>query len=150
MITLKWADVPGYEGLYQVSDTGLVKSCECWRPLVLKGKTVLRHNPEKILKQWKRSSYLLVDLWRDGERDVRSVHVLIYEAFNGPVGKDEIVHHLDGDKLNNCLDNLVKMSLLEHNRLHHAGKPSWNKGKKMPPEVHKKAWETRRKNNERK
>ena len=65
-----WKDVKDYEGLYQVSDSGLVRS------------------HKKILKQWKRSKYLLVDLWKNGIRDVRSVHVLIYETLINLLQKD--------------------------------------------------------------
>ena len=145
---LVWSDIPGYEGRYKVSNTGLVKSCEHFHPVLIRGAIVLRHRKEQLLKQWKRSSYLLVDLWKDGERDVRSVHVLVYEAFKEALKEDEVVHHKDGNRFNNSVENLVKMTQLEHNRLHHSGKPSWNKGLKTPPEVHQKAWETRRKNNE--
>lgn len=105
-----WKDVAGYEGLYQVSDTGLVRS------------------RKKILKQWKRSKYLLVDLWKNGVRDVRSVHVLIYETFNNPVPKGYVVHHKDEDKFNNCLSNLECMTIDEHNKLHCTGHVPWNKG----------------------
>ena len=78
-----WKDVKDYEGLYQVSDSGLVRS------------------RKKILKQWKRSKYLLVDLWKNGIRDVRSVHVLIYETVNKPVPKGYVIHHKDEDRFNN-------------------------------------------------
>ncbi len=36
------------------------------------------------------------------------------------------------------------MSILEHRLLHNNLVQGWNKGKKMPPEVHQKAWQTRR------
>lgn len=39
------------------------------------------------------------------------------------------------------------MSCKAHNKIHHGGRPSWNKGKKMPPEPFIKMWETRRKAN---
>lgn len=117
-----WKDIEGYEGRYQVSDTGLVKSCEHYHPVVIKGKPVLRHRKEQLLKQWKRSNYLLVDLWRDNERDVRSVHVLVYETFIGPVLDGFVVHHKDHNKYNNCVDNLKLMSHKEHNKHHHGVK----------------------------
>lgn len=115
---LEWKDIAGYEGRYQVSNTGLVKSCEHYHPTVIKGTPVLRHRKEQLLKQWKRSRYLIVDLWRDGERDVRSVHILVYEAFIGPVKEGYVVHHKDLNRFNNCVSNLQQLSYLEHNRLH--------------------------------
>lgn len=116
---MEWRDVPEYEGRYQVSDTGLIKSCEHYHPTIIKGKQCLRHRKEQLLKQWKRSNYLLVDLWRDGNRDVRSVHVLVYECFKGPVPDGHVVHHIDGNKFNNNIDNLTTLSYKDHNILHH-------------------------------
>ena len=142
---LVWKDIAGYEGRYKVSNTGLVKSCEHYHPVIIKGTPCLRHRKEQLLKQWKRSNYLLVDLWRDSERDVRSIHILVWEAFNGYITETFIIHHKDENKFNNNIENLQIISILEHNRLHHGNKPSWNKGKKTPPEVHQKVWETRRK-----
>lgn len=117
-----WKDIAGYEGRYQISDTGIVKSCEHYHPTVIKGKHVLRHRKEQLLKQWKRSNYLLVDLWKDGERDVRSIHVLVYETFIGPIPKGYMVHHKDHDKFNNSIDNLEIMTAKEHNNHHHGRK----------------------------
>lgn len=143
----QWKDIKGYEGLYQVSNTGRVRSVERTRQCRVNGGTIATMRvPAKILKQWKRSSYLLVDLWKDSKRDVRSVHYLVYEAFVGPIAKGLFIHHKDENKHNNNYSNLEMMSCLTHNRTHHAGKPSWNKGLKMSPEVYKKAWETRRRN----
>lgn len=119
---IEWRDIAGYEGRYQVSNTGLVKSCEHWHPTTIKGTPVMRHRKEQLLKQWKRSSYLIVDLWRDGERDVRSVHVLVYEAFIGPIKKGHNIHHIDHNKFNNCVENLVQMTIRQHVRLHHKHK----------------------------
>ena len=141
-----WKDIKGYEGLYQVSNTGRVKSLERKHNIVLHGKSCLRHQAERILKQWKRSTYLLVDLWKDGKRDIRSVHHLVFDAFNEKNIDGYFVHHKDENKFNNNVDNLELMSVLEHNRLHFCGKPSWNKGLKMPSEIFEKMWETRRRN----
>ena len=138
-----WKDIAGYEGRYQVSDTGLVKSCEHSHKITIKGKETIRHRKEQLLKQWKRSSYLLVDLWKEGKRDVRSVHVLVYETFNGPIPDNHIIHHIDENKFNNCVDNLTTVTLLEHNRHHCSGRIPWNKGKDCHETV-LKAWKTRK------
>lgn len=123
-----WKDIKDYEGMYQVSDEGLIRSFK---------------NKVKILKQWRRSKYNLVDLWKNGHRDVRSVHVLVYETFKGPIPDGYIVHHIDEDKFNNCLDNLQAITILEHNRHHCCGRPAWNKGIPLPKETSRKIWETR-------
>lgn len=142
-----WKDVYGYEGLYQVSNLGRIKSLERKRFCRIKGgKIAVMIVPERILKQWKRSKYLLVDLWKDKKREIKSVHILVYEAFVGEIKDKMMIHHKDENKFNNVPENLEMISCLTHNRIHHGGKPSWNKGKKMPPEVHQKAWATRRMN----
>lgn len=139
-----WKDIEGYEGLYQVSNLGRVKSLARKHLLKINGKDCFRKQPERILKQWKRTSYFIVDLWKNGKRDVRSVHYLVYEAFNSKNDGDFFIHHKDENKNNNCVNNLELMTVLDHNRLHHGGKPTWNKGMKMPPEIFVKMWETRR------
>lgn len=139
-----WKDIKGYEGLYQVSNLGRVKSLARKHILKIWGKECLRKQPERILKQWKRSSYFLVDLWKNGNRDIRSVHHLVFEAFNNRQIGGFFVHHKDENKYNNRADNLELMTVLEHNQHHFCGKPSWNKGMKMPREIFIKMWETRR------
>lgn len=116
---IQWRDIAGYEGRYQVSNTGLVKSCEHYHPVIIKGTPTLRHRKEQLLKQWKRSRYLLVDLWADGERDVRTVHILVYEAFVGPIPEGYQIHHKDKNRFNNCVDNLECLTSREHVRIHH-------------------------------
>ena len=123
-----WKDIVGYEGIYQVSNFGRVKSLERYHKTKIKGKDCLRHQKERIMKQWKRNSYFLVDLWNEGKRDIRSVHHLVFEMFNNQLIGENFIHHKDENKFNNCVDNLELLSCKEHNILHHAGKPSWNKG----------------------
>ena len=140
-----WKDILGYEGKYQVSNKGRVKSVKRERHCRIKGNIIATMSvPEKILKPWKRSCYLLVDLWNNSKRDIRSIHVLVYETFVNKIKNGMMIHHKDENKLNNSVDNLEMLSCKTHNKIHHGGKPSWNKGKKMPPETYKKMWETRR------
>jgi hypothetical protein len=126
-----WKDIKDYEGLYQVSNLGKIKSFK---------------KKEHILKQWKRSSYFLVDLWKNGKRDIRSVHHLVYETFHNRQIGGFFIHHKDENKDNNRLDNLELMTYQKHNQYHHGGKPAWNKGLKTPKEVHAKAWKKRHEN----
>ena len=46
------------------------------------------------------------------------LHRMIWEHHKGPIPKAHIIHHKDGDKLNNSIDNLECMSQAEHSRLH--------------------------------
>ena len=97
-----WKDVPNYEGLYQVSNLGRVKS--------------LKFGKDKILKpQEGKRGYMKVGLWKEGERKYSYVHRLIMLAF---VGESDLqVNHKNGVKTDNCLENLEYCTASE-NTLH--------------------------------
>lgn len=101
-----WRDVPGYEGLYKVSNHGRVKSLE------RKGR-----RQERILKPWTSDSgYLLVSLCKMGEENKSYVHRLVADAFsiNRRAGQDQ-VDHIDGNPKNNCTWNLRYTTWRENN-----------------------------------
>ena len=53
------------------------------------------------------------------ENNVRKrMHVYVWEYFNGPISKGYHIHHIDGDKSNNDIQNLQMLSATEHERLH--------------------------------
>ena len=89
--------IAGYEGLYEVSDQGRVKS--------------LKFGKEKILKPRKdKGGYLHVGLCKDGQIKHTYVHRLVAEAFIlNPQGLDT-VNHKDEVKTNNVASNLEWMS----------------------------------------
>lgn len=93
-----WKDIEGYEGLYQVSNTGKVRS------LIQKSEL---QAPWHLLKPCLTRGYASVGLWRkqNGAKTFL-VHRLVAKAFvPNPNGYKE-VNHKDEDKLNNCSDNL--------------------------------------------
>ena len=91
-----WKDIAGYEGLYQVSNLGRVKSL---------GNN--KNSKEKILKPFfNRDGYLLVNLCKEGKSKQYRVHRLVAQAFIlNPEDKPE-VNHKDEDKTNNKVENL--------------------------------------------
>ena len=92
-----WKDIKGFEGLYQVSNMGRVKSLNYNRT----GK-------EKILSPGKDGvGYLFVDLRREGSRKLHYIHRLVLMAFSPVENIENLeVNHLDEDKTNNRIDNL--------------------------------------------
>lgn len=100
-----WKDIPGYEGLYQVSDLGRVRSLERWRynPKCKDGK---QYVPEKILKAAERTGYLVVAINKNGKRKSYSVHRLVAQAFIPNPENKRTVNHKDGNKKNNRVSNL--------------------------------------------
>ena len=101
-----WKAIAGYEGLYEVSDLGRVKS--------------LNYNhtgTEKILKPQKDTSgYLQVDLCRDGHTKRLFVHRLVAEAFITNPNNLATVNHKDEVKTNNVVSNLEWMSRGDNKR----------------------------------
>lgn len=111
----EWRDIKGYEGIYQISDCGRVKSL---------GRMVHMHNGFRYTKERflrvkkKKSGYLFYCLY-PGDRTVKYEHAhrLVAQAFiPNPLHKRD-VNHIDGNKLNNCVDNLEWVTRSE-NQIH--------------------------------
>lgn len=99
-----WKDVVGYEGLYQVSDKGQVKS--------------LRRN--KILSPINNGkNYMAVILTKNGQNKYCKIHRLVVEAFIPNPNNLPQVNHKDENKQNNCVDNLEWCSVEYNNQYSH-------------------------------
>lgn len=114
-MAIVWKDIEGFEGKYQVSNTGLVRSLD--RDIVKSGNIVRRKGKLLSLKG-NNQGYYHVQLY-SGSRDTRvtaKVHRLVAEAFmSNPELKRE-VNHLDLDKGNNSVGNLEWATPLENTR----------------------------------
>lgn len=101
-----WKDVPGYEGMYQVSDYGNVRTLGI--PVKCRGGKI-RIKPACDLKQCMAGKYKKVVLSKENNGINFTVHKLVAMAFLGhaPDGTNKIVvDHIDNNKLNNHLSNL--------------------------------------------
>jgi len=110
----KWRDIKGYEGRYQVSNLGRVKSLE----RAAAGRSYSkRYLKERILKPKPNNrGYLRVNLCNGtGKREQFFVHRLVCEAFHkNPKGKP-CVNHIDENKTNNAANNLEWCTYRENN-----------------------------------
>ena len=107
-----WKDIKGFEGLYQVSNLGRVKSLERYRS----NHSKLQKVEEKIKSTREDAQgYLLVDLYKDNKQKTVRVHRLVAEAFIPNIENKETVNHLDGDKSNNKVNNLEWATFKEQN-----------------------------------
>lgn len=92
VITETWLPIPGWEGYYEVSTDGRVRS--------------LRAAGRELTRSLSSSGYLTVTLSRDGSSGTRTVHSLVAEAFIGPRPEGQHVCHNDGTRTNNAASNL--------------------------------------------
>src|SRR3546814_15421184 len=100
----EWRPVVGFEGLYEVSDQGRVRSLD---REVRSGPGRTRKARSHILKPSAgQDGYLRVNLWQDNQYRSRTVHSVVAESFFGFVSGKE-VRHLDGNKGNCSKTNLV-------------------------------------------
>jgi hypothetical protein len=98
-----WKDIKGYEGLYQVSNLGRVKSLERYKTNWSKKQCV----KERVLKPiLANTGYYMVVLSKNGITKSVLVHRLVAETFLSNPNNLEQVNHKDENKLNNNIDNL--------------------------------------------
>ena len=95
--------IPGYEGIYEASNLGRIKS--------LKGNS--RIFKSKIVNH---KGYLITRLFKYGKKKSFKTHQLIAMTFLGhtPCGMKVVVDHIDENKLNNRADNLQLMGNVEN------------------------------------
>lgn len=107
-----WKPVIGYNGIYEVSNMGRVKSLN-----------YLGHGVTKLLKPANCRGYLYVVLFKDGKSKTCRVHRLVYEDFYGSIPKYNgfgdgntiyEINHKDENKSNNRLDNLELITHTEN------------------------------------
>lgn len=114
----EWRDIPGWEGYYQVSNYGDVKSLS--RSIKKRGQKAFM-SKERIIKSSLTRGYKYVKLYRD--YDVLSVgaHQLVAMAFLGHerCGYKLVVNHRDLNPLNNHVDNLEIVTHRENTNMKH-------------------------------
>jgi len=108
-----WRDVVEYEGVYQVSDAGRVRSLD----RMVDGPRVQRKSKGKSIRPSLVSGYKQAGLQQNGLRKYFYVHRLVAAAFIGPRPVGRQINHIDGKKLNNRPSNLEYVTQSE-NTLH--------------------------------
>ena len=107
-----WKDIDGYNGIYQVSNTGKVRSVD--RRVYnhfQKGRELKAHN--------NGHGYYNVCLYSENKKEKHAyIHILVAKAFIPNPNNYMQVNHKDFDKANNCVDNLEWVSP-QQNKLHY-------------------------------
>ena len=91
-----WKSVKGYEGLYEVSNLGNVRS--------LRYNNTNKISPLKVYIE--KAGYARVSLSKNGKSKNKRIHRLVAEAFIPNMNSLPQVNHIDGNKLNNNVKNL--------------------------------------------
>lgn len=103
-MTENWLPVVGWEGYYEVSDMGRVRSVD--RTIIRSDGKVRRWSGRVLAAGTNRHGYPLVALSRSGKPQSKKVHRLVLEAFVGPCPDGMEACHHDGDRANAELVNL--------------------------------------------
>lgn len=102
-----WKDIHDYEGLYQASSLGRIRSVDRYVTQKGRGKAFTGLRKGKIIKQrLQNSGYFVVWLSKQGKVRALTVHRIIATTFiDNPENMGD-VNHKDGDRKNNCVSNL--------------------------------------------
>lgn len=130
-----WKDIKNYEGLYQISNLGRVKSLKTW---------IRQYNnyveKERLLKPCVNSvGYYIVVLYKDKHKKTFSLHRLIAQAFIPNPNNYPQINHIDGNKKNFNINNLewctqsYNMIHAFKNGLEKPNKPMLNKKGELNP-----------------
>lgn len=117
-----WKEVDGFDGYYEVSDKGRVKSLD----RVIKHSNGVCHNVKgRMLKPIFFGNYHGVQMCNHGKLKKKYIHRLVAETFVENTHNKKTVNHKDGNKFNNSAENLEWATQKENNR--HAVETGLNK-----------------------
>ena len=104
MINEEWRDVKGFEGMYEVSNKGNIRSVDRFVNNKSHTKTLIKGT--NIKPQINHKGYMAVILHKEGRPYSRVIHRLVAEAFIDNPNKLPQVNHIDTIKTNNAVENL--------------------------------------------
>lgn len=114
----EWKDVPGYEGLYTVSNLGKLKSVGRVVKCIGKRKFTVS---ESIKKQTMKNGYLGWTLYKKNVGKFIYTHRLMCTVFIGEIPEGFQVHHKNGNRKDNKVSNLQRIRADKHTSLHSKG-----------------------------
>ena len=118
MMGERWVSILGYEGAYEASDKGRVRSLARREHVEEATRSYVRRRNAKLLRPYvDKDGYHRIVLYQDGRRVAHPVHRLVLWAFSGlaPAGT-ECGNHKNGVKSDNCPVNLEWVSNLDNHR----------------------------------
>lgn len=116
MVKEIWKDVPGYEGLYQVSNLGRVRSLDRYIPHSLGGKSFVKGRILSDKPRGKNGRYCRVILYRNGIHLGESVHRIVAKTFIPNPDNKPQVNHINGIRTDNRVANLEWCTAKENDK----------------------------------
>ncbi len=125
----KWKDIPEYEGIYQASTLGRIRSLD--HRIVTNGNSKAIHERSSrgrvLVQREQNGGYLIVSISVNGYRKICTVHRLVAKTFIENPNNYRDINHKDGNKKNNKIENLewvkhsdnIKHSCRELNQKRH-------------------------------
>lgn len=110
-----WKPIKGFEGFYEVSSSGRVRSID--RIVYFKNNKGCRHYKGKVLSQKYHNGYAMVNLNKNKNLSVLYVHRIVAETFIPNPNNFKVVNHVSGIKTDNSVENL-EWCTSAHNNLH--------------------------------
>lgn len=117
---MEWKSVKGYEGLYEVSESGQIRSVDRFitgkdgKTKKFKGKELFQSTSKKDEKNHLPRAY--VQLWKNNKSKLILVHRIVAEAFVPNTSGKPCINHKDGNPLNNHYSNLEWCTYSENNK----------------------------------
>ena len=110
----EWRDIKGYEGLYQVSNMGNVRSVA--HSTVYRDGRVGRYEGKMLVPHDGSNGYKSVNLSKNGVTYLANIHRLVAETFLRKDDERNVVNHKDGNKHNNTVGNLEWVTYSENSK----------------------------------
>lgn len=111
---MSWKEITGYEGVYEVSDAGGIRSVD--RTIYQEGHGYRKLKGTEVKSHDNGKGYKYVTLCKDGNKKNYYVHILVAREFIGEYGESKQVDHIDFDRKNNCVSNLQIVTIRENVR----------------------------------
>jgi len=107
-----WKPIPGYEGWYEISSWGNVRSLDRYVNHCSGVKLLRKAKNRKLNLRW---HYYKILLSKDDKHKVFNVHELVLLVYHGlKREKGQVINHIDLDKLNNYYKNLELVNIREN------------------------------------
>jgi hypothetical protein len=100
-----WLDIPGYEGIYQSSNTGKIRTHKD-KVSYTKKQGKRKWKQRKLKQKVGKDNCHRVSLWKEGKEKTFLVHRLVAMTFLDKPDGNDYINHIDGDRHNNHVDNL--------------------------------------------